>query len=161
MLRSAQICKKCTILGNLKTIAQEAKHLPHFFRLLFELELFVIFIFVSENCQNSFSWGPCLVYSGLQNTWILKVKAMTSEFCPLRFRKIHIKESKKARFYFFYRVEKQIFWSHGLLTKKSLRFFAINDFSIIFVSPIIRFLGELFSFTFFFSTVFLIIIHVF
>ena len=34
-----------------------------------------------------FHWVPLLVYSGLQNTWILKVKAVKSEFFPVQFRK--------------------------------------------------------------------------
>ena len=58
-----------------------------FFHLFFALELFVILIFVFENCQNSFSWGAHFGHSGLQNTWILEVKAVRSEFCPIRFRK--------------------------------------------------------------------------
>ena len=38
----------------------------------------MIFIFVFENCQNLFSWGPPLVHFGLQNNWILEVKSMRS-----------------------------------------------------------------------------------
>ena len=34
-----------------------------------------------------FHWGPHLVHSGLQNIWILYVKAVRSAFCPVRFRK--------------------------------------------------------------------------
>ena len=62
LLRSEQICKKCTILGKLRTVTQEWKRKldkrPHFFHLRFELKQFVIFIFVFENFQNSFLWVP-------------------------------------------------------------------------------------------------------
>ena len=33
---------------------------PHFFQLIFPLKLFVIFIFVFESTQNSFSFSPLL-----------------------------------------------------------------------------------------------------
>ena len=62
MLKSAQSCKKFTFLESLRTITQEGNmktiQITSFFHLLFPLELFVTFIFVFENSQNSFSCGP-------------------------------------------------------------------------------------------------------
>ena len=57
LLRPVQICKKCTIFGNLKTVTQEGK-ITSLFHLPLELYLFMIFIFVFESYENSFSWGP-------------------------------------------------------------------------------------------------------
>ena len=62
--------------------------------------LWYSFVYLFENCQNSFLWGLPFVHSGPQNTWILEVQAVRSEFCLVRFRNIHIKESKKPRFTF-------------------------------------------------------------
>ena len=61
-LKSAQNCKKCTFLDNLRTITQEGnmetRQMTSFFHLRFLLQLFVTFIFVFENSQNSFSCAP-------------------------------------------------------------------------------------------------------
>ena len=118
MHRPSQIWKKSTILGNLRNITEEGKkgnytNEPIFFQ-RFKLWLFVIFIFVFENCQNSFSWGLPLVHSGLQNTWILEVKAVRSEFCLVRFRNIHIKESQKPGFTFSINWRTKFVWTHVL-----------------------------------------------
>ena len=43
----------------------------------------MIIIFLLKNSQNSFSWVPHLVDSGLQNTWILEAKAVRSEVCSV------------------------------------------------------------------------------
>ena len=56
LLKSAQNCKKFTFIDKLRAITQEGnlktRQMTSFFHLLF---LFVIFIFVFENIQNSFS----------------------------------------------------------------------------------------------------------
>ena len=49
--------------------------------------------------------GHPFVHSGLQNTWILEVKAVRLGFCPIRFKKDTHWEKWKTRFYFFYWVE--------------------------------------------------------
>ena len=56
-------CKKCPFLDNLRTITQKGnmetrQMTPLFFDLPFPLYLFVTYIFVFENSQNSFSCGP-------------------------------------------------------------------------------------------------------
>ena len=67
--------------------------------------------FLSSNClwhsfvhlkivKIHFHGVPSLVYSGLQNTWILGVKAVRLWFCFIWFRSIHIEESKKTGFTF-------------------------------------------------------------
>ena len=78
MLKSAEICKKCTIFTNLRTVTQEGKKetrkWAHFF-----------IYFLSSNClwysflyliivKTRFHGVPHLVHSGLQNTWILELK---------------------------------------------------------------------------------------
>ena len=59
--------------------------------------------FAFKNCQNS--WGYPLFHSGLQNTWILELKAVRLMFSPVQFRK-HTHWGKwKTWFYFFCQVE--------------------------------------------------------
>ena len=62
MLKSAQNCKKCAFLYNLRTITQEGtwklEKWPHLFIYLFHSKIIVTFILVFENSQNSFSCGP-------------------------------------------------------------------------------------------------------
>ena len=71
----------------LKKEKRELDRWPHFF-----------IHFLSTNCLRysflclkivkiHFHGVLLLVCSGLQNTWILEVKAARSEFCPVRFRK--------------------------------------------------------------------------
>ena len=45
---------------------------------------------ISSNCLGTsflLLWGHPLVHFGLQNTWILEVKAVRLGFCPVQFRK--------------------------------------------------------------------------
>ena len=66
LLRSSQNSKNCTFLDNLRTITwesnMETRQMTPYFNLLFPFYLFVTFIFVFENSQNSFScsstFGP-------------------------------------------------------------------------------------------------------
>ena len=101
--------QKCSLLANLRTITQEGKRKlgkwPHFFSSAF-CALFVIFIFVFENCQNSFSWGPTLVRP-FWSTKHLNFGGESSElgFCPFRFSKHTYWGNWKTRFYFSHRVE--------------------------------------------------------
>ena len=124
MLKSVQICKKCTILGNLRTITQEGKkETRQMTPFLFFLSTFWAVcdnhFFVFENCQNSFSWGPPLVHAALQNTWILKLKAVRSEFYSFQF-------NTHTGFTFSFGIENHIClisWSSSL--KFMLRIFVI------------------------------------
>ena len=63
LLRSPQNCMKCTFLNSLRTITQEGnmetRQITPFFSSTFST-MFVTFIFVFENSQNSFSFGPAL-----------------------------------------------------------------------------------------------------
>ena len=111
LLSSAQICKKCTILSNLRIITQEKRKLDklrHFFHQLFELQLSAIFIFVFENCQNSFSWGPPFVHSGLQNNLNFGGVSCETRILSRWIQETYTLRKIKTRFYFFFRVENQI-----------------------------------------------------
>ena len=72
LLRSAQTCKKCTFLKNLRTISQkgnkETRQMIPFFHLLFLPLLFVIFTSEFENIQN---WFSCSLFSPVKylNLW--------------------------------------------------------------------------------------------
>ena len=114
MQRPSQIWKKKHYFGQFKEHNWGRKKGNYTNHPIFKLWLFVIFIFVFENCQNSFSWGSPLVHSGLPNTWILEVKAVRSEFCLVRFRNIHIKESQKPGFTFSIEWRTKFVWSHVL-----------------------------------------------
>ena len=74
MLRSAQICKNCTISGNLRTITQ----MTLFFSSTF-WALFVIFIFAFEKCQNLFSWDP-----PFGPFWFVKYLNFEGESCEIQ-----------------------------------------------------------------------------
>ena len=52
--------------------------------------------------------GVPFVHSDQQNTWVLKVKAVISGFFWFGSGHMHIKDSKKTSFTFFYRFENQI-----------------------------------------------------
>ena len=62
---------------------------------------------------------PHLAYSGLQNTWILEVKAVRLGFCLVRFRKYTHWGKSKTRFYFFYRVDNKFQNFQGNLMVKT------------------------------------------
>ena len=90
MLRSTQICKKFTIFVNLRTLAQERKNktrlMISFFHLLFEL--FVIFSFVFEKCQNYFSWGH-----RFNTFWSVRYLNFWGERCEIRILTRSIQET--------------------------------------------------------------------
>ena len=108
----------------------------------------ILFIcFSSPNCLwNSFLqlkiikihfYGlPALVHSGLQNTWILEVKAVRLGFCTVWFRKHTLEESKKTGFIFSIklRINSKIFrevsWSRVFNLKKiPLPFYGFRQIS--------------------------------
>ena len=96
MLRLAQICKKCTILSNLRTITQEGKketrQITPFIHLLFEFWLFLIFILVFEKHQNSFSCGPPFC-----PFWSAKYLNFGGESCEIRILSRSIQETYTLR----------------------------------------------------------------
>ena len=117
MLRSTQICKKFTIFVNLRTLAQERKKktrlMISFFHLLFEL--FVIFSFVFEKCQNYFSWGHRF------NTFrSVKYLNFWGESCEIRIltrsiQETYIEQNEEPGFTFSIELETKFVWSHGLI----------------------------------------------
>ena len=101
LLRSAQICKKCTIFGNLMTITREGKKETKQMNPFFSPTFWVLTIcnnFVFEKCQNSFSWGPLL----------------GKNLVPFDSGNIHNKESKEPGFTFSIKLRTKFVWSHGL-----------------------------------------------
>ena len=77
---------------------------PHFVHLLFELCLGYSFLY-SKIVKIHFHGVSFLVHSGLQNIWILEVKAVRLGFSPVRFKKHTLGKMKSQVFYFFYWVE--------------------------------------------------------
>ena len=59
---------------------------------------------------------PPFAHSGLQNTWVLEVKVVRSDFVVFNSGNINIKESKKPSFNFFFDLRTKFVWSHGLIT---------------------------------------------
>ena len=112
--------QKCSLLANLRTITQEGKRKlgkwPHFFSSAF-CALFVIFIFVFENCQNSFSWGLPFLSSVLvckiPEFW--RCKLWDQKFASFDSENINIKESEKRGFTFSIKMRTKFVWSPGLL----------------------------------------------
>ena len=98
LLSSEKNCKKRTILGSLRTITQDAKtknktrQMTPFFLLLFRRHLFVIFIFVFENCQNSFLWSP-----PFSPFWSAKYLKFWVESCEIRILLRSIQETYTLR----------------------------------------------------------------
>ena len=89
--------------------------------LLFELKLFMIFIFVFENCQNSFLWVPRFA-----PFWSAKHLNFGDESREVRILSRSIQETytltkvKKPGFTFFYQVENQICSMSWCTTRENL-----------------------------------------
>ena len=82
------------------------------------LQLFVIFIFVSKNCQNSLSWGSPLwsiLVCKIPEFWSRKLR--DQDFVLYDSGNIHFEESKKPGFTFSneLKIPKFSGQSHGLL----------------------------------------------
>ena len=113
--RWSQICKKCTILGNLRTITHEKKRKldkwPHFSSTFWVLTVWEIH-FCIWKCQNSFSWSSPFVPFRSE-----KYRNFGGISCEIRIltrltQETHIKESKKPGFSIELRTK--FVWSHGL-----------------------------------------------
>ena len=115
LLRSAQMCKKSTILGTLRTINQERKKDPIFF-----------ISFLSSNCLwYSFLYLKIakiyfhevlflsILVSKIPDFW--RCKLWDQNFVSFDPGNIHIKESKKTGFTFSFQLRTKFVWSHGLL----------------------------------------------
>ena len=109
MVRSAQICKKCTILGNLRTITQERKKeirqmTP--FLVYFFSSTFSIYFLALTVCDIHFCiWKlPKFIFMGsfFHPFWFAKyLNFARSEFCLAWFRK-HRKVKKQVLFFRLY-----------------------------------------------------------
>ena len=115
LLRSAQMCKKSTILGTLRTINQERKKDPIFF-----------ISFLSSNCLwYSFLYLKIakiyfhevlflsILVCKIPDFW--RCKLWDQNFVSFDSGNIHIKESKKTGFTFSFQLRTKFVWSHGLL----------------------------------------------
>ena len=138
MLTSTNNCRNGTIFDSLRNITQKGKDKtrqmnPGFFHLLFELKLLVIFIFVFENCQNSFSWGP-----PFGSFWSAKYQNFGGESCeirmfPLDSGNIHIEKSKKPGFFYWVENKFQNFQSN-LMVKFDISIFhspSYDNFTVL------------------------------
>ena len=114
MLRSAQICKTCTILGNLGTITQERKKeirqmIPYFSSTFWALTVSYIH-FLYLNIAKIHFHGVLLLsilVSKILELW--RCKEWDQNFFSFDSGNIHIKESKDPGFiYFFFQFENQI-----------------------------------------------------
>ena len=91
LLMSAKNCKKDTIFDNLRTINQEGGMKTRFMTPFFSSAFRALTVkkphFCILNLSKFIFLGHPFVHSGLQNTWILEVKAVRLGFCPIRFKK--------------------------------------------------------------------------
>ena len=118
LLRSAQICKKCTILGNLRTIIQGAKkeirQMTPFFHLLFELSFWYSFLYLK--IVKIYFHGVLLssiLVCKIPEFW--RCKLWDQKFASFDSENINIKESEKRGFTFSIEMRTKFVWSPGLL----------------------------------------------
>ena len=110
MLRSAQVCKN--YFGHLRTITKdgnkEIRQMTSFFHLLFELCLWysIFYLKIVKIHFHGVLLSSILVCK-IPEFW--RCKLWDQKFASFDSGNIHTKESKKTRFYFFYRVENQIY----------------------------------------------------
>ena len=71
-----------------------------FFHIIFELKLFVIFIFVFQNCQSSFSRSPLrfILVCKIPEFW--RWKLWDQNFVPFNLGNIHMKKISETGFTF-------------------------------------------------------------
>ena len=122
MLRSTQFCKKCTILGNLRTITQDrdmkTRQMTPFFSSTFWAQTVSdIHICISE-CQNSFSWNPLWSILVCEIPEICRWKLWKQNIVSFDSGNINIKESKKPGLTFSVELRTKFVWSHVLFVKK-------------------------------------------
>ena len=105
MLRSAQICKNCTIFGNLRTIIQEGKKetrqmTPFFSSTSWAVTVCDIHFCISKMSKFVFMGSPLwsILVCKIHEFW--KWKLWDQNFVPFVSGKIHIKESKYQVFLF-------------------------------------------------------------
>ena len=83
--------------------------------------LFVIFIFVFEKYQNSFSLGPPFgPFWSVKYLSFWRWNLWDRNFVPLDSGNIHIKESKEPGFTFSIELRTKFVWSHGVNDLKNL-----------------------------------------
>ena len=102
---SAENCKKCTFLDNLRTITQEenieTRQMTLFFSSIFYTLTTVTFIFAIDNSQNSFSYGSafCPFWSVKFLSFGQKLLIWTSHHTFLESR--HPEATKNPNFVYF------------------------------------------------------------
>ena len=120
MLRSAQICKKCTIFGNLRTITQEGKKETRQMSPFYSSTFWALTVCDIHFCI----WKLSKFISMASSLWSILVckipkfwrwKLWDQNFVPFNSGNIHIKESKKPSFTFCIELRTNIAWSHGLM----------------------------------------------
>ena len=121
LLRSAQICKKSTIFGKLRTIIQEGKketrQMTPFFHLLFELlTICDIHFYIWKMSKFVFMGSPLwsILICKISEFW--RWKLWDQNFVPFDSGNIHIKESKEPGFTFSIELWTKFVRSPGLMT---------------------------------------------
>ena len=119
LLRPAHICKKCTILGSLRTIIQEGKKenrqmTPFFSSTFWALTVCDIHFCIWKMSKFIFMGSPLwfILVCKLPEIW--RWKLWDQNFLLFNSGNIHIKESKKPGFTFSIELRTAFVWSHGL-----------------------------------------------
>ena len=120
MLSSAQICKKCTIFGNLRIITQEAKketrQMTQFFSSTFwALTVCDIYFCIWKMSKFVFMGSSLwsILVCKIPEYW--RWKLWDQNFVLFDWGNIHIKESKEPGFTFSIELRTKFIWSHGLI----------------------------------------------
>ena len=136
MLRSVQICKKCTIFGNLKTTTQEGKKetrqmTPFSPSTFWALTICDIHFCTWKMSKFVFMGSPLwsILVCKIPEFWGWKL--WNQNLVPFDSGNIHIKESKEPGFTFSIELRTKFVWSHGLyVTKKLYETFSSKCFNL-------------------------------
>ena len=151
MLRPAQICKECTILGNLRTITRERKKeirqmTPFFSSTFWALTVCDIhfciwklpkFIFMGSSFRPFWS-AKHLNFGGV--SWEIRILSRSIQ-------KTHIKESKKIGSTFSFELRTKFAWCYGLLLLVLECYFAESKVWMKLYFSLFSYLNQLYLFT--------------
>ena len=124
MLRSAQICKKCTILGNLSIITQEGKEenwqvTRIFLSIFWVLTVYDIYFYIWKLSKVIFMGSPFYSILFCKILEFRRWKLWDQNFVP-SIQKTNIKESEKTCFTFFIELRTKFVWSRGLFVRNQV-----------------------------------------
>ena len=121
LLRAAQICKKCTIFVNLRTITQKGKKesrqmTPFFSSTFWGLTVCDIHFCIWKMSKFIFMWSPLRSIRACKIPEFWWWKLWDQNFVPFDSGNIQIEESKEPSFIFSIELRSKFVWSHNLLT---------------------------------------------